>query len=218
MKLTTPLKIFLSVALLAGGAQAASLSLGALGLTQGHSVSNPAGTLQYFDPSGIVITYSGQPQSNYVNSGGTRGWNNDPNPGITGFSAVSADHLAIAHFGDAGATTPEKITLDFSTASGVNLSSVRLKVWDLDSGGGFTESLTISGNPTLVGHVGDDGGTLSYDVPLTVGGLVTITPNMNPGANQGLSAFTVTWDAVPEPSTGLLALLGSSVLFLRRRR
>ena len=63
MKLTTPLKIFLSVALLAGGAQAAGLSLGPLGLTEGHSTVNDPGTLVYTDlSSGVVISYFGQPQ------------------------------------------------------------------------------------------------------------------------------------------------------------
>ena len=208
MKLTTPLKIFLSVALLASGAQAAGLSLGPLGLTNGHSSVSAPGTLFYTDPSGVTIQYFGQPQANFSNSGGTRGWNNDANSFVNGFSEVGVDHLAIAHFGDAGATSPESIRINFSTASGVDLSSVRLQVYDLDSiVGGFTESLAISGNPTLTGSAGSLSGALSHDVPLVLtGGAVTITPNMNPGASAGLSAFTVTWNVIPEPSTGLHSL------------
>ena len=213
MKLTTPLKLFLSVALLAGSAQAAGLSLGPLGLGQGHSTVDPAGTLQYFDPSGIVITYHGQPQTSYTSGGNSRGWNNDPNPGILGFSDIGSDHLAIAHFNGA----VESIDLDFTGASGVDLATVRLKVYDLDSGGGFTEELAISTQATLVGVAGDVAGTATHDVALaTGGGLVTLTPNLNPGGSSGLSGFTLTF--VPEPSTGLLALLGGSLMFFRRRR
>jgi hypothetical protein len=214
MKLTTPLKIFLSVALLAGGAQAAGLSLGPLGLTDGHSTVNNPGTLVYTDlSSGVVISYFGQPQGLFGNAAGTRGWNNDVNPFVSGFNDVGVDHLAIAHFGGA-----DSIKIDFSTASGVNLNTVRLQVYDLDTGSGVLETLSISGNPTLTGIAGDALGALTHDVALTVAGSVTLTPNQNLGASAGLSAFTVTWDAVPEPSTGLLALLGSSVLFFRRRR
>ena len=225
MKLTTPLKIFLSAALLAGGAQAASLSLGAGGLGQSHSTADPAGTLVYTDPSGIKISYFGQPQAQFGNGAGTRGWSNDPNTGIKGFGEITSaagDHLAIAHFGNSTSGTTESINIDFSSASNVNLATVRLQAFDLDTldGSLFVEEWAISGNPTLVG-IGVDGvGAMTHDVPLAVGGsgLVTLTPNQNPSGTSGLSGFTVTWDAVPEPSTGLLALLGSSVLFFRRRR
>jgi hypothetical protein len=217
MKLTTPLKIFLSVALLAGGAQAASLSLGPGGLNS--TAANPAGTLFYTDPSGIVIKYFGQSQSNFGIAAGTRGWNNDANPGVNGFSEVGVNHLAIAHFGNSTATTTESIELNFS-GSAINLSTVRLKVYDLDTNGGFQEQLAISnGNGTLLGGAAVAGaGTNDIALAIPADGIVTLTPNQNPSGSAGLSAFTLEWTAIPEPSTGLLALLGSSVLFFRRRR
>ena len=219
MKLTTLLNSFLALSLLAGAANAAALSL-ASGSGFGTNLNAP-GTLAYNgDPSGIKISFSGQPHSQFGNAAGTRGWNNDPSTGVLGYSEVKNagfDHVAIAHFNTFGA---DQVTIDFNSASGVNLSTVHLIVWDLDTNGGFQETLLVSNNPTQIGAAGGVNGTQTNDLALTIPAskIITLTPNQNPAGSAGLSAFTLTWNPVPEPSTGLLALLGGSVLFLRRRR
>lgn len=227
MKLTTPLKIFLSVALLAGGANAASLSLGAGGLSTGHGASGNT-TLTYTDPSGIVITYTKSTQADFTGAGGlnSRGWSNDPATDVLGFTEIAGtvpDHLAIAHF-DAG----DQVNINFNAASNVDLSTVKLVMWDLDSnvnnGNTFTEFINLvdgAGTTQLLGSGSALAGDQNVTQALTIGGptqLVQLKANVNPNGDFGLSAFTLTWDAVPEPSTGLLALLGSTVLFFRRRR
>jgi len=79
--------------------------LGPGGLTELHGAS--PGTLVYTDPSGIKISYSGQPHSQYVNAGGSRGWNNDQfDPvGSSEITGAGFDHLAMAHFSSADTVT-----------------------------------------------------------------------------------------------------------------
>ncbi|MGK0187292.1 MAG: hypothetical protein ACI9R3_003078 [Verrucomicrobiales bacterium] len=227
MKLTTPLKIFLSVALLAGGAQAASLSLGAGQLSRGHGAA-PNTTLTYTDASGIVITYTKSNQSDFIGAAGlnSRGWSHDPATDVIGFQEIAGvvpDHLAISHF-DAG----DQVNISFSGASNVNLSTVKLVMWDLDTnlnnGNSFQEFVNLvdgAGVTQILGSAVALTGDQNVNQALTIGNpaqLVQLKANVNPNRDFGLSAFTLTWDAVPEPSTGLLALLGSTVLFFRRRR
>ena len=221
MKLTTPLKIFLSVALLAGGAQAASLSLGGGGLATAHA----GGTLTYTDPSGIVIHYTKAPQAGFTSGSNSRGWSNDPAADVLGFQEINPpvpDHLSVAHFG-AG----DQVNLDFSSAGLVDLSTVVLRVYDLDTNGvapdTFTEVLNVedgAGNNPINGNAGAlNGESVTY--AMTLGGGTTsaiLRANTNPFGSSGLSAFTVEWTPIPEPSSGLLALFGASVFFLRRRR
>jgi hypothetical protein len=238
MKLTTPLKIFLSVAYLAGGVQAAtsSLSLGAGGLTTNHV--GPVGsldTLSYEDPSGIVITYTKADQAAFtaVTEGGmsisSRGWSNDPASDVIGYTPLKAfvpDHLAIAHFGAA-----DQVNIDFSHATNVAPGTVKLRVWDLDMQTGqdgiqHIDLLNIvdNGGPNFAlvgkGTSGLDDSFVEYG--LSGVGLTTLKANSGSLAptflDNSMSAFTLTWENVPEPATGLLALLGSSVFLFRRRR
>lgn len=234
MKLLNPLKIFLSAAVLAGGAQAASLSLGPGGLTTAHANGVPNTTLTYVDPSGIVIHYSKSSQANFTGGSNlnSRGWSNDSgNADVLGFAEIAGvrpDHLAIAHFNGA-----DKVIIDFTNASNVNMSTAKLVVWDLDTNitnqvsDPFTEIIEvyngsdIPGNflGTMTGSPTADNGSAEQEFSLAgVTNFATLTVNSNPVRPYGLSAFTVTWDPVPEPSTSLLALLGGSFLFLRRRR
>ena len=231
MKLTTPLKAFFSLALLAGAANAASLSLGALGLTESHpGPANANTTLLYTDPSGITIQYSKANQSDYSLGGAppvnSRGWSHDSNTDVVGFqeiAGVAPDHLAIAHFNGA-----DQVNISFANATDVDLSTVKLTVWDLDTnntgGNDFTELLNVRIDGTVTQTLFGAGVALAGD-PITeaIGGIsqnsnVQLLANSNPFGAAGLSAFTLTWDPVPEPSTGLLALIGGSLLFLRRRR
>ena len=224
MKLTTPLKIFLSVALLAGGAQAASLSLGAGGLTPSHG-ANP-GTLVYTDPSGIKISYNGQPHdpagpaTGYISGANARGWNNDATGSQFGFPEVTVDHLAIAHF-DPSPSSAESVVIDFSGATPA-IATATLIVYDLDTNGTFTEDLTWTngGNAgVLNGDPGAIAGVQTHTLVIPdVGASLVLTPNVNVGSGMGLSAFDIRYTVVPEPSTGLLALLGGSLLFFRRRK
>jgi hypothetical protein len=226
MKLTTPLKAFLSLAILAGAAStgnAASLSLGAGGLTELHGAA--PGTLVYTDPSGIKISFAGQPHTSFVNVDGSRGWNNDqfdPIGGAEIFAAVG-DHIALTHFGG-----PELVTIDFTSATDVIPGTVSLSVYDLDAptistdeswtitDGGLGAVLTSAGGLAAGGPFG---GGLTHTQALDIaGGIVTITPSQNAGTTTGISGFNLSFQ-VPEPATGMLALLGGcSLLFLRRRR
>jgi len=114
------------------------------------------------------------------------------------------------------------VTIDFSSASNVILSSVQLIAFDIDTPtGGFAEVVTVTdGNgATALNSAGAPlAGNQSHTLALNITGPVTLTPNLNPGDSSGLSGFDLSFDVIPEPATGLLALLGCSFLIVRRRR
>ena len=217
MKLTTPLKAFLGLTLLAGVADAASLSLGAGGLTTNHVDTPPLQTLEYTDLSGIVINYTKSPHSDFSSGGNSRGWSLDPHADVVGHQdviAVVPEHLAMAHL-----TRADQVNINFQNATLVDLSTLTITVYDLDTNTGSTEFINVvDGAPfTITGSAGPLNGE-AVTHPLTVGDhnqLVTLFAN---SSAAGYSSFTLNWDVIPEPSTGLLALVGGSLLFLRRRR
>lgn len=227
MKVTSLLLVFCAGSLLTPESHGASLSLGPGGLTSMHPAGgSPNSTLQYVDPSGIVIVYTKPSQANFTGDKGlnSRGWSHDADADVLGFVEIKAqrpDHLAIAHFNGA-----DQVNISFASASNIDLSTVKLHIWDLDTniGSNFTEAMNIidsSGVTFLTGAGVAQDGSFEIVHPLSIGSpnqLVQLKLNSNPRRDFGLSAFTLSWDAVPEPSTGLLALLGGSFLFLGRRR
>ena len=206
---------------------AASLALGPGGLTKAHPAGGPPNTLlKYIDPSGIEILYSKPDQANFTGISGlnSRGWSHDGDSDVLGFTEIAGvrpDHLSIAHFRGA-----DQVNISFANAANVDLSTVKLHIWDLDTNGTsqFQEKINVvgaAGTTLLTGSGVPQMGVLELVHPLTIlspNDTIRLKANSNTQRAFGLSAFTLSWDPVPEPSTCLLTLLGTALLISRRRR
>lgn len=203
------------------------MSLGVGGLIQNHP--NGTGALSYTDPaSGVVIDFPKAPQTTYTSVGRSRGWSNDTNAEVLG-AGYPGDHLALAMFSGPGTSDNDRVTLDFSAATGILPSStVTINIYDLDQPSGKeTEQLVVhfdgveiagspfSNNVNIFNPVALDAPTNSFTFTAGSVNLVKLTA-LNDAA--GYIAFNIDYTAVPEPSSALLLFSSIGCLLFRRRR
>lgn len=135
----------------------------------------------------------------------------------------------------AGTTLPPDLTINVAGYGDVKISPVGGSVLEVDtnftSGGSPTKSLEFDSNDTIeVSFLGATVFDVDYDfIDLSTGEAIAVSgapntfqvtlldiPSGNPTAN-GAGLVEVTF-MVPEPASSMLGLLGTGLLFLRRRR